>query len=292
MLRHPWGRVGPYVLLLPAVLFTVLTIIVPLWTMLRMSFYGRTSLRVFDPGTLTLANYGAFFGSRYLLEIAGQTVGYALLVTLLSLVLGYPVAYFLARTRSRWRPLLLAVVVMPYMVSLVVSAYGWLLLLGLQGPVNWFLLQLTLVAEPVRIANTPLGGLIAMTVNFIPYQVLPLVAVLTAVDRELEEASASLGADPIQTFRRVVLPLSLPGVLAGSALVLILGLTAFVAPRMVGGPRMAMLGVEIYENMITHLHWPRAAAIGCVLTVMTASLYLGLSGLFGARREAEERRAG
>ncbi|MBI4013261.1 MAG: ABC transporter permease [Candidatus Rokubacteria bacterium] len=284
-------RLTPYLLVLPAALFTALLTVVPLWTMLRMSLYARTSLRVFDPGTLTLDHYLAFFGSRHLPETAGRTVGYALAVTLLSLVLAYPVAYHLARTRSRWRPAVLAIVVMPYMVSLVVSAYGWLLLLGLQGPVNWLLVRLALVAEPVRIANTPLGGLIAMTVNFIPYQVLPLMAALTAVDRDLEEASASLGANPIQTFRMIVLPLSLPGMLAGCALVLILGLTAFVAPRMVGGPRMTMLGVEIYDNMTTYLNWPRAAAVGVLLTLITGFLYWALSALLRARHLELERQA-
>jgi putative spermidine/putrescine transport system permease protein len=283
------GRLTPYVLVLPSVLFTVLLTLVPLWIMVRTSLYARTSLRVFDPGTLTLDNFATLFGSRYLLEVAGRTVAYALAVMVLSLVLAFPVAYHLARTRSRWRPVLLAIVVMPYVVSLVVSAYGWLLLLGLRGPVNWLLVELAVVAEPIRIAGTPLGGLIAMTVNFIPYQVLPLMAALTAVDRELEEASASLGASPVETFRRIVLPLSRPGMLAGCALVLILGLTAFVAPRMVGGPRMTMLGVEIYENMMTHLHWPRAAAIGIVLTLMTGVLSWLVTALLGARHLEWER---
>lgn len=285
-------RAVPYLLSVPAVLFTLLLTVVPVWTMVRMSLYARTSLRVFDPGTLTLEHYATFLGSGYLLGVAGRTVAYAVTVTGVSLALGYPVAYYLARARSRWRAVVLAVVVMPYMVSLVVSAYGWLLLLGLRGPVNWLLLQLGVVAEPVRMASTPLGGLIAMTVNFIPYQVLPLMAALAAVDRQLEEASASLGATPLQTFRRVVLPLSLPGMLAGCALVLILALTAFVAPRMVGGPRMTMLGVEIYDDMVTHLHWPRAAAIGVLLTLVTTLLSWLLAALLRARHLEEERRAG
>jgi putative spermidine/putrescine transport system permease protein len=280
----------PYLLALPAFLFTLALVALPLLAMARMSFYNRTSLTVYDPETFTLKNYASFAGSGYLMETTLQTIAYALIVTIASLILAYPVAYYLARTRSRWRPVLFAIVIMPFMLSLVVSAYGWLLLLGLNGPLNYFLTKLPFIREPLQLANRPIGGLIAMTVNFIPYHVLPLLSALRSIDTHLEEASSSLGASPVQTFFRVVLPLSAPGVLSGCVLVMILGLTAFVAPRMVGGQQMSMLGVEIYQNMIVYLNWPQAAAIGFVLTAITILAFLLLAR--GLRSEHLEQERG
>ncbi len=280
----------PYLLLLPAVLFTAFMVVVPMLSMLRMSFYRRTGLVVFDAGSFTFDNYFKFFKSGYLLEITAQTVAYATIVTVASLVLGYSVAYFLVRTQSRWRSILFAIVVMPFMVSLAVSAYGWLLLLGLTGPINWLLMKLPFVTEPIKMADEPIGGLIAMTINFIPFQVLPLISSLRSVDSHLEEASSNLGASPVQTFLRVILPLSMPGILSGCVLVMTLGLTAFVAPRMVGGSRMSMLGVEIYSNMIVYLNWPQAAAIGFVLTLITMGFYWLVSKALRSRHLEQERR--
>lgn len=281
----------PYLLALPAVAFTAFMIVAPLATMLRMSFYSRSSLVVFDPGSFTFNNYLTFFASRGLLQTTAETIGYAAVATLGSLIMGYPVAYFLVRTRSRWRPVLFAMVVLPFMVSLVVNAYGWLLILGNNGPLNWLLQQLHLVDEPIKLANTPTGGLIAMTVNYVPFQVLPLISSLRSIDPDLEQASSSLGASPIQTFFKVVLPLSVPGIVSGCVLVTTLGLTAFVAPRMVGGSKMSMLGVEIYSNMIVYLNWPQAAAIGFVLTGLTIACFLLTTRLLRPQHIERERGA-
>ena len=285
--RRDWR---PYLLLLAPVAFTTLLVIGPLLSMLRMSLYARTSLRVFDPGTLTLGNYLNFFTSKASLKVAWGTIFYSLEVTAITLVLGYPVAYFLMRTRSRWRPLLFAIVVMPFMVSLVVSAYGWLLLLGLNGPVNWLLTKLPFISEPVKLANTSTGAIIAMGFNYTSYQILPLISSLGSIDRDWEHASASLGAHPTQTFFRVILPLSMPGVVSGCSMVLILTMTSFIAPRMIGGPQMAMLGVDIYNNMLIYLNWPQASAIGFILMAATVALYLVVA--VGLRSEHMERERG
>ncbi len=277
----------PYLLLLLPVAFTTVLVIGPLWGMLRMSLYARTSLQVYDPGTLTLQHYLSFFTSRASLRVAWATIVYAVEVTAITLVLGYPVAYFLTRTRSRWRPFLFAVTVMPFMVSLVVSAYGWLLLLGTNGPINWLLTRLPFVAGPLKLANTSTGAIIAMGFNYTSYQILPLISALSSLQPEWEEASASLGAHPAQTFVRVVWPLSLPGVISGCSMVLILTMTSFIAPRMVGGPQMPMLGVDIYNNMLIYLNWPQASAIGFVLMIATTAVYLLVA--LGLRSEHVER---
>jgi putative spermidine/putrescine transport system permease protein len=180
-------------------------------------------------------------------------------------------------------------VIAPFMISVAVSAYGWLTLLSGNGPINWVLKMFPFWPDGVRMANTPLGGLIAMSVTFIPFMVLPLVSSLSSIDRNLEEASTNLGANPVQTFFRVVFPLSLPGLMGGSVLVIIIALTSFVTPRIVGGPGMSMLGVDIYNNTIVYLNWPQGAAVGIVLTVVVVLVFLLLGQTLRSQFLEEER---
>ena len=277
-----------WLLVAPAVILVLGYITVPMIYMVRMSFYVRERLEVYQPGTFTIANYTRFADS-FLLRTTFDTLWYSGAILAATLLLGYPVAYMLTRTRSKWRPLLLAMVIAPFMISVAVSAYGWLTLLSGQGPVNWVLKMFPFLPDGVRMANTPMGGLIAMSASFIPFMVLPLVSSLSSVDRDLEEASANLGANPIQTFFRVVFPLSLPGVMGGSALVSIIALTSFVTPRVVGGPGMSMLGVDVYNNTVVYLNWPQGAAVGIVLTVMVVLVFLLLGKTLRSQFLEEER---
>jgi putative spermidine/putrescine transport system permease protein len=277
-----------WLLVAPAVILVLGYITVPMIYMVRMSFYVRERLEVYQPGTFTIANYTRFADS-FLLRTTFDTLWYSAVILAATLLLGYPVAYMLTRTRSKWRPLLLAMVIAPFMISVAVSAYGWLTLLSGQGPVNWVLKMFPFLPDGVRMANTPMGGLIAMSASFIPFMVLPLVSSLSSVDRDLEEASTNLGANPIQTFFRVVFPLSLPGVMGGSALVSIIALTSFVTPRVVGGPGMSMLGVDVYNNTVVYLNWPQGAAVGIVLTVMVVLVFLLLGKTLRSQFLEEER---
>ena len=277
-----------WLLVAPAVILVLGYITVPMIYMVRMSFYVRERLEVYQPGTFTIDNYTRFADS-FLLRTTFDTLWYSAVILAATLLLGYPVAYMLTRTRSKWRPLLLAMVIAPFMISVAVSAYGWLTLLSGQGPINWVLKMFPFWPDGVRMANTPTGGLIAMSVSFIPFMVLPLVSSLSSVDRDLEEASTNLGANPIQTFFRVVFPLSIPGVMGGSALVSIIALTSFVTPRVVGGPGMSMLGVDVYNNTVVYLNWPQGAAVGIVLTAMVVLVFLLLGKTLRSQFLEEER---
>lgn len=277
-----------WLLVAPAVILVLGYVTVPMIYMVRMSFYVRERLEVYQPGTFTIDNYTRFADS-FLLRTTFDTLWYSAVILAATLLLGYPVAYMLTRTRSKWRPLLLAMVIAPFMISVAVSAYGWLTLLSGQGPVNWVLKMFPFLPDGVRMANTPMGGLIAMSASFIPFMVLPLVSSLSSVDRDLEEASTNLGANPIQTFFRVVFPLSLPGVMGGSALVSIIALTSFVTPRVVGGPGMSMLGVDVYNNTVVYLNWPQGAAVGIVLTAMVVLVFLLLGKTLRSKFLEEER---
>jgi putative spermidine/putrescine transport system permease protein len=210
-------------------------------------------------------------------------------VTAWCLVLGYPVAYTLARLRSRrLRALLVACLLVPLMTSVVVRSYGWMILLANSGLVNEALLALGLVDTPVQLLFNLTGVVIALVAILLPYMVLTLVPVIQNVDAALEEAAQSLGARPWRTFRDVVLPLSLPGVAAGSILVFVLAIAAYATPRLVGGSRLLVIPIFVYDQAMALLNWPFAAATSFVLL----ALVLLLTGVQGRLLEGRGTRDG
>ena len=269
-----WKQRQVYYLTLPAALFAGLLVVIPVAFMLRMGLHERTYPKIYDAGTFTASNFATFLTNTYYHELIIETLRITVIVTGARLLLGYPVAYYLVRTQSRWRSVLFGLVVAKFMISIVVVAFGWLVLLGNNGPVNWTLTSLGLVDEPIRMALRPLGGLIAMSAGFAPFFILSLMGSIGSIDRDLEDASATLGANKIQTFFRVTLPLSIPGILGGSIIVMLLALTAYATPKLVGGASMLTFGVEIYANMLIYLNWPMAGTLAAVMTVATVTAFI------------------
>lgn len=237
----------------------------------------RYSLDRFVPGqevaaALTAENYVKFLADPYYRQVLWTTIGVAALSTAISLLAGFPVAYFLARTRSRWKSLLVMLAVLPLFVGNVARAAGWLAMLGTQGFVNELLVGLGLVAAPVEILYTPTAVVIGIVAVVLPYMILTLQGVLEGIDAALEEAAASLGANPASVFRRVLLPLALPGVAAGTGLVFILCMNAYATPRLLGGPKFHMMAVTVYDEMVGASNWPFGAALAFVLMIATLLL--------------------
>ena len=287
-----WRERRVYYLSLPASLLAGLLVVAPIMFMLRMSLHQRTYPNIYDPSTWSLGTYGRFLTNSYYHELLLETLRIAGIVTLGSFLMGYPVAYFLARTQSRWRPILFGFVVAKFMISIVVIAYGWLVLMGNAGPINWTLLKLGLIDEPIRMALRPIGGLIAMSAGYAPFQILTIMGSIGGIDRDLEDASSTLGANKLQTFFRVTLPLSLPGIVGGSIIVALLAMTAFATPRMVGGASMLTLGVEVYANMLVYFNWPMAGALAIIMSTSTIAAFLLIRrGLRPKYLEAERKRA-
>ena len=246
----------------------------PLAIMLAYSVYR------FVPGgqqipAFTLENYARFLFDGFYASILADTLLMGLAVTLLSLALSYPLAYTIARSRSRWKSWLIIIVLVPLMTSVVVRSYGWMILLTNNGVVNTALALLGL--EPVRLMFSFTGTIIALTEVLMPFMVLSLVGVLQSVDPALEEAARGLGAGRLAVFRDVILPLSLPGVAAGSLLVFALSIGAFATPQLVGGARTKVVATVVYNQAVNVLNWPFAAAISFVLMVIV----LGLTVLQG-----------
>jgi putative spermidine/putrescine transport system permease protein len=250
---------------------TALTLAAFVWPAVRL---GRISLVEATASgamtdTVTLANYTTLFSEPATLELAANSLQLSVVVTLATLVCAYPLALLLHRAAPRWQPLLFALTISPLLVSSVVRTYGWMALLGDRGPVNALLLALGVVTEPVRLVNNVLGVTIGLVEILMPYMTLSLVAGFGRLDVACEEAAASLGAGPVERFRRIVFPLTLPGVALGCGLTFVLTMSSFITPKLLGGGRVFLLATEVYDLAIVRLQWPSAATLAVVvLTVL------------------------
>ncbi len=191
-----------------------------------------------------------------------------LLVTVLTIVVSYPIALFLARTRSRLRGLLMALAIAPLLTSSVVRTFGWLILLSDDGVVNSALRTLGITSEPLVLTNNVTGVVIALVEIMMPYAILAMIAGFGRVSKNLEEAAGSLGAGRLRCFVRITFPLSLPGVFTGALMVFVLTISAFITPRLMGGGRVFVIATEIYDQATTTLDWPRASALSVLLLLL------------------------
>jgi putative spermidine/putrescine transport system permease protein len=254
-------------LMAPSLLVLAVAFLLPVATLARMS------LNTTMPGgaiveTITLVNYSEFLADEFYWEITGTTLLLAVIVTISALLVAYPIALFLFRWESPWRGPLAVLTISPLLVSGVVRTYGWIVLLGDQGPVNALVLWLGLSATPLKLSNNFLGAVIGLTEILTPYMALALIAGFGRLDRAAEEAAETLGATPWRTFIHVTLPLSLPGILLGSLLCFVLAVSSFVTPRLLGGGRVFTLATEIYEAAMLTLNWPLAATISMLMLVL------------------------
>ncbi len=232
---------------------------------------------------LTSANYAALFTSDLYGLVFWITLRISLVTTLAALLLGYPVAYCLARLPPARANLLLILVLIPFWTSILVRTYAWMVLLGRDGVINRLLIALGVIDAPLRLLNTTFAVYVAMVHVLLPFMILPLFATLRGIDPQLLRAAASLGARPAAAFRQVLLPLSLPGVFAGCLLVFILALGFFITPALVGGPRDLMIAILI-DQQVEILHWPFASALATVLLATAVGSFALLGKALGVER--------
>ncbi|HEX3175844.1 MAG TPA: ABC transporter permease [Methylomirabilota bacterium] len=224
------------------------------------------------PTSLTLHHYARFFSDAYYLGVLWETLALGAVVTAAALVLGYPLAYHLARTRSRAKPLLLVAVLSPLLVGIVVRCYGWMILLADRGLINGTLIERGWLAAPLPLMYNRFGVAVALVHVFLPFMVLSLTGVLKRLDPHVLEAAMTLGASPARTFLEITLPLSLPGILAGSLLVFSLAISSFVVPVLLGGFKVQVLPMIVYEQVLSVFDWPFGAANAFVLLVISIAL--------------------
>lgn len=257
-------RAFPAMLLAPISVLYLLFLLAPISFFLAMSVFRYDAFELYVP-TLTGENFERLVADSYYRNIILRTLKIAFLTALFSLLLGYPLAYFLARTKSAWRGVLMFLVIAPLMSGVIVRTYGWIVLLGGDGAINRALMWTGLISEPLRILNTESAVLIALVHILMPYMVFPLFSSLASQDPDVERAAGTLGAGRIRTFVEVTLPLSRAGIVMGSALVFTLAAGAVVTPALLGGKDVQMLGQQIYDLVLSTLNWPLASAVASVL---------------------------
>jgi putative spermidine/putrescine transport system permease protein len=270
-------------LLGPATLFIAASLLAPLAILFRYSlndFVARTKTMV---EALTVKNYITFFTDPYYTGALGTTIKVALLVTVACLIIGFPLAYVVARTQSRFKHLLIIAIVLPLFVGNSVRAAGWMVVFGSKGFLNTTLISLGLIAAPFEIMFTEKAVIIGIIAVNLPFMVLSLQSVIESIDRAVEEAAFSLGAPPLTMFRRVLWPLALPGILAGTILTFILAMNAYATPFLLGGPLFKMMAPVIYNEFTQKTNWPFGAAIAFILMAVTLSLTLAANSLFRRR---------
>jgi putative spermidine/putrescine transport system permease protein len=255
----------------PATIFVAAGLLVPIAILFRYSLNDVGPYKQMIEA-FTAANYLRFFSDPYYTAVLIRTLRVAVTCTLVCLLLGLPLAYVLARLQSNAKNWLIMLVVLPLFVGNAVRAAGWMALFGSKGVVNSTLLRLGVIDTPLEIMYTELAVTIGIIAVNLPFMVLTLQSVIEGIDRAVEEAAFSLGANPFAMVRRVLLPLALPGLLAGSILTFILAMNAYATPVLLGGPRFVMMGPLVYNQFVQQNHWPFGAAISFVLMAATILL--------------------
>ena len=264
-------RRGPGALLLgPYVALLLVFFMTPLVLMLLISV-SRQSFGQLE-WTVTFHHYIRFVSDSYYVGVLWDTLVLGLITTALALLLGYPIAYHLSFTASRWKPLLIVFILSPLLVGIVIRCYGWMILLADRGLINATLTQHGWITKPLPLMYNKFGVTLALVHVFLPFMVLSLTGVLKRIDPQLIEASKTLGASPQRAFFEVTLPLSLPGILAGSLLVFSLAISSFVVPILLGGFKVHVLPMIVYEQVLSVFDWPFGAANAFVLLVISLAL--------------------
>lgn len=263
-------------LLLPIALVNTIGFILPILNLARYSF-NRSGVGGSIEQVFTLENWAALLRDRFYLDLLMNSVGVSLGVTLCALVLSYPIALYLHRSSGSWRTFLTVLVISPLLTSAVVRTYGWIALLSENGPVVRAI-RSTGLTPPALMFNIN-GVFIGLTEILMPYMILALMAGFGRLDPRIEEAARTLGATPWQSFRRVILPLTAPGIALGCLLCFVLAVSSFITPKLMGGGRVFLLATEIYDQAIVTLNWPLAATLSVIVLIIFGAALMAYSAV-------------
>jgi putative spermidine/putrescine transport system permease protein len=256
-------------LLAPALVMVVVLLILPLcWLALQ-------SVQTEDG--FSLANYLRIFQERIYWDTFSLTFKISFMVTVLSIFLGFPIAYAASRLQGFWANLILICVIIPFWTSVLVRSYAWLVLLQRRGLVNQTLMDLGIIDQPLNLMHNTTGTVIGTLHVMLPFMVLPLYSVMRKIPQDLLQASESLGAKPFYTFRRVFLPMAAPGVMAGSILVFVICLGFFITPELLGGGRTILVSMLVQRNVELYHAWGAASAVGLVLLLVVFLIFWGIN---------------
>ena len=268
---------------LPAIIAVCVVIVIPVGWLFSLSFLDSS-------GQLSLVNYQKMIEYKSYMRVLRTTFNVSFLTTFLCILIGYPLAYFLSQVPKKYVGLFMLTVLLPFWTSLLVRTYAWLVMLQRNGLINNFAIDLGIWDTPVKLAHNLNGTLIGMVHIMLPFLVLPLYAAMRRIDRQALQAAANLGATPVQAFWQIFVPLSLPGVVAGSLIVFVLCLGFYVTPAVLGGGKVILVSMQITAILEDQFNWGAASALGVVLLVATfivllvASRFLKLDAVMFGRR--------
>ncbi|HWQ42575.1 MAG TPA: ABC transporter permease [Desulfosporosinus sp.] len=259
-------------LVLPAVLLVIVFLIFPLFQLAYNSFFSPD---------FTFKHYLRFFQETVYLQVLVNTIKVGLYVTFITLVLGYPVAFLLVTVSQRMQNILLIFVLLPFWTSFLVRTYAWMIILGREGVVNKLLIYLGLIHEPLSMLHNSFAVLIGLSHVMLPFMIFPLYSVMKNIDLDLVKAAQSLGATPFHAFKKVLFPLSVPGIASGSILVFIISIGYYVTPALLGGGSDTMISQLIAQQIGQQLNWGFGSAIAFILLVVVLIILSLFNRFFG-----------
>ncbi|MCM3569939.1 ABC transporter permease [Neobacillus mesonae] len=270
----------PYIILAPGMILLILFLVLPLISIIFPTFFD---------GGFTFANYISFFKDEYNLGIFWRTLRVSLIATLVCVLLGVPTAYYISQSPKKWRGLLMSITLFPLLTNSVVRSFAWITILGQGGIINTALMNFGIISKPLTLLYTEFSIIIGSVYLFLPLMVITLVGILENIDSEMMEAAETLGANRFIAFMKVILPLSVPGIIVGSILVFTGSMTAYTTPQLLGGNRNIMLATFLYQNATALGNWKGASVIALIMiaaTVIVMKLFDWVAKRMDKRGEA------
>lgn len=258
-----------YTLLFPGIVLLCFFLVLPLLSSLIPT--------VFPESSFSLQLYIDFFKDSYFMAVLGRTLSISLIVTIFCAVLGLPAAYVISGVSKKWRGILIALTLFPLLTNSVIRSFAWITILGKNGVINNLLMMFGVIHEPMSLLYTDFSIIIGSVYLFLPTMIMTLVGVLENIDDDLLEAAATLGLSPLKGFFKIILPLSLPGMIVGSILVFTGTLTAYTTPQLLGGNKKMMLATLLYQRATTLGDWTSASVIALVMIVITFAVMKSLN---------------
>ena len=258
-----------YTLLFPGIVLLCFFLVLPLLSSLIPT--------VFPESSFSLQLYIDFFKDSYFMAVLGRTLSISLIVTIFCAVLGLPAAYVISGVSKKWRGILIALTLFPLLTNSVIRSFAWITILGKNGVINNLLMMFGVIHEPMSLLYTDFSIIIGSVYLFLPTMIMTLVGVLENNDDDLLEAAATLGLSPLKGFFKIILPLSLPGMIVGSILVFTGTLTAYTTPQLLGGKKKMMLATLLYQRATTLGDWTSASVIALVMIVITFAVMKALN---------------
>lgn len=260
-----------YLLLLPCTVLLFFFLLLPLLNSFLPTFFLQNGF--------SIKAYGDFFQDSYYLSVLFRTIRIALLVTAICAMFGLPTAYFISGVTRKWKGILIALTLFPLLTNSVVRSFAWINILGKNGIINLILLRIGLIKEPMTMLYTEFSIIIGSVYLFLPTMIMTMVGVMDGIEEDTIEAAATLGAEPIRAFLKVVLPLAVPGMIVGSILVFTGTMTAYTTPQLLGGNKKTMLATLLYQRATAIGDWTSAGVVAFVMIAITFLVMRGLHAL-------------